>query len=207
MRISDRRRVRRQYQPSQDPKNFTKFMRELRKQLNKAGGKDGKKYLLTAATSAAKDHIKHLELRKLKRYVDWFNVMTYDYHGSWDTVTNHLAPLYASPDDPAPWKEKRYMNINTSIKLYRYRGVPARKLVLGMPFYGKAWSGASPANNGLFQSAVYASTGTWEGGTYDFWDINTNILSIYPEQWDRYAKASWVYIPESGTMITYQSER
>ena len=35
----------------------------------------------------------------ISQYLDWINVMTYDYHGQWDKKTGHVAPHYAHPDD------------------------------------------------------------------------------------------------------------
>ena len=35
----------------------------------------------------------------LSQYLDWISVMTYDYHGQWDKITGHVAPMYLHPDD------------------------------------------------------------------------------------------------------------
>ena len=36
---------------------------------------------------------------EISSYLDWINVMTYDYHGQWDKKTGHVAPMYEHPDD------------------------------------------------------------------------------------------------------------
>jgi GH18 family chitinase len=58
--------------------------------------------------------------------VDFFNVMTYDYAGSWNTAPTSTAPLNS---------------IETNIADLMSQGVPASKLVLGVPFYGVDYSG------------------------------------------------------------------
>jgi len=35
----------------------------------------------------------------LSENLDWIAVMTYDYHGQWDKITGHVAPMYPHPDD------------------------------------------------------------------------------------------------------------
>ena len=39
------------------------------------------------------------DVPQIASYLDWINVMTYDYHGQWDKKTGHVAPMYEHPDD------------------------------------------------------------------------------------------------------------
>ena len=39
------------------------------------------------------------DVPQIASYLDWINVMTYDYHGQWDKKTGHVAPHYGHPDD------------------------------------------------------------------------------------------------------------
>lgn len=39
------------------------------------------------------------DVPSLSRDLDWISVMTYDYHGQWDKITGHVAPMYPHPDD------------------------------------------------------------------------------------------------------------
>jgi chitinase len=57
-----------------------------------------------------------------------------------------VAPLFANPAAP-----RDYSSIERSIAAYKAAGVPARKLLMGMPFYGYSWTHVEEANNGLFQ--------------------------------------------------------
>ena len=46
--------------------------------------------------------------------------------------------------------------------------MPASKLLLGLPYYGRGWTGVGSTNNGLFQAARTAAQGTWEAGIEDY---------------------------------------
>lgn len=41
------------------------------------------------------------------RYLDFINVMTYDFHGAWEGVTGHNSPLYKGAQDTG---DKVYLN-------------------------------------------------------------------------------------------------
>lgn len=91
------------YRP-EDGENYIKLVKELRSQLNSLEKETGFKYLLTIASPAGYDKITNFKLSEMEPYIDWFNVMTYDYHGSWEPgMTNHQAPLYANPNDTSSY--------------------------------------------------------------------------------------------------------
>jgi chitinase len=79
----------------------------------------------------------------LQDQFDQINVMTYDISGTWEGwETWHNAPLhnggllFASNKQPLP-------SIETKIQMWRDSGLPAKKLGLGLPFYGYVWRGAT----------------------------------------------------------------
>ena len=183
----------------EDRHNFTLLLEELRAQLDAQGARDGRRYLLTAATAAGPSHVANLELDRAGAIVDWFNVMTYDYHaGSHETHFN--APLYAAAGDPTP-----QLNIDATVGLYLERGVPASKIVLGVPFYGRSYGRVPSANRGLFQSAGGPPPREWGAGELDF----DNLLRKRPEAagfrryWEPIARVPWLYHDSAGTWITY----
>ena len=56
--------------------------------------------LLSAAVSPSKTIMDAgYDVPQIASYLDWINVMTYDYHGQWDKKTGHVAPMYEHPDD------------------------------------------------------------------------------------------------------------
>ncbi|XP_039116132.1 class V chitinase CHIT5-like [Dioscorea cayenensis subsp. rotundata] len=86
--------------------------------------------------------------------LDWINAMCFDYHGWWNTSETGLhAALY----DP----EK---NISTSFGLGTWirEGMPAKKVVLGMPLYGRTWELKESEEHGVGSPAV--NVGPGKGG-------------------------------------------
>lgn len=86
------------------------------------------------------------DFRAIARLVDEVGIMNYDYAGPWNSTTGFLAPLFRRADTP-----RLYGSIAETIEAYERAGVPTRKLLMGLPFYGYQWRGVRPANNGLFQ--------------------------------------------------------
>jgi len=185
----------------EDKENFPLLLNEIRHQLDDLGKADNRYYLLTIAAPVGPGNIRNLDLDAITTTVDWINLMSYDFHGTWDTTTNFNAPLYRPPADPADAS----LNIDAVVQAYLSNNVPAEKLVLGVPFYGHGWSGVPESNNGLYQSASGAAPGTWETGSYDYKDILTNYLSTYQQYWDVNAYVPWIYDPTSKVFISYDN--
>jgi chitinase len=94
--------------------------------------------------------------------LDHINVMTYDFHGSWDTITGFLAPTFIASDDPNQTAYGANLAVDNALRLLVAEGVPEGKMVVGIPFYGIGWGGVSSTNNGLYQPATGgSSTGSW----------------------------------------------
>jgi chitinase len=129
------------------------------------------------------------------------NVMTYDFHGSWEPSgpTNHHANLYPNNNDPAvpPF------SVDGVLGEYVLKVGDSSKIVLGLPFYGRGWARVpAGGNDGLYQVAGSLPRGTWERGVDDYKVLKTKG---YPEFWDDAAKASWLY---NGTVFwTFDSPR
>jgi len=150
------------YRP-EDTANFTALLAEFRRQLD-AIDPD---LLLTIAAPAGRVLYSLMELDRIHPYLDWINVMAYDYHGAWEPTgpTNFLAPLYTSPNDPAAAQE---LSADASLRGYLEAGVPASKLNLGVPFYGRGWTGVADVNDGLYQTAAEPAMGLYEAGVNDY---------------------------------------
>lgn len=127
--------------------------------------------------------------------------MSYDYNGAWAKTTGHNAPLYRSASDNGP----AGFDVNSSVTSYLSAGVPAAKLVLGVPLYGRGWSGVAPGTTatGLHSSATGASAGTWEAGVLDYDDIAVNYLPKMTRIWDSVAKVPYLWDPQSKVLISY----
>ena len=181
---------------SEDTQNFTALLAEFRSQLDAIDPN----LLLTVATPASEEYYGKIELNKIHPYLNWINIMTYDFHGSWEPSgpTNHHANLYASSSDPSILP----MSADGSVQGYLAAGVPAEKIILGVPFYGKGWASVSNVNNGLYQDAGRIPRGTWEKGSEDYKVLKNKG---YPGFWDDESKAYWIY--NGNTFWTYDNER
>ena len=199
----------------EDTANLTSLLQLLRQKLDAKGEKEGRPYLLTIAAPAGEDHYKHFALAEIHPYLDWINVMSYDYYGAWSLEeTNFLAPLYptnrdveaASSFQPPKNIPERGKNVYDTLVAYLQAGVPPYKLVMGVPFYGRGWGGVSAEYNGLYQPAGSRPRGTWEPGIYDYYDIveNYNSETGYTRYWNELARVPWLYNPETKIMITYE---
>ena len=183
----------------EDRRNFTLLLEELRQQLDAQGARDGRRYLLTAATAAGPSHVANLELDRVAGLVDWINLMTYDYHAG-SREAHFIAPLYAAAGDPTP-----QLNVDATIRLYLDRGVPARKIVLGVPFYGRSYGRVPSANRGVFQPAGGPAPREWGAGELDFDDLlrKRPEATGFRRYWEPAARVPWLYNQSTGTWITY----
>jgi chitinase len=195
------------YRP-EDKRNYTLLVEEIRRQFNAADALDGKHRLISIAAPAGYDKIINLEPAALAKSLDFMNLMTYDYHGSWENTTNHQAALYGNPADPSA-EGSRY-TIAATVDAYLAAGVAPEKMVLGAPIYGRSWRGVGPANDGLFQAASGAGAGTWETGSIDYSDLLNKVKtqpSVYQLYWDAAAGVPYVYAPtvDGGWFSTFEN--
>lgn len=126
----------------------------------------GGDYLVTAAITAdasAGGKIDAADYGGAAQYLDWYNVMTYDYFGAWDRTgpTAPHSPLTSYNGIP-----KQGFDSAAAIAKLRAKGVPAHKLLLGIGFYGRGWTGVTQAAPG--GTATGPAPGTYEAGVEDY---------------------------------------
>jgi len=129
--------------------------------------------------------------------------MTYDYNqADVHSQSGFNAPLNSDPSDPTTLSDSF---VAAGVASFLEAKVPANKIVLGMPFYGRGWTGCSTANHGLYQTCSSASTGTWVSGVLDIADIEQNYLNSpdYTRYWDDNSDSPWLFDEKNGTFITY----
>ncbi len=179
---------------AEDRANFTALLAEFRRQLNQV--RPG--LLLTIAAGAGVEKIAATDPGQYAQHLDFINVMTYDFHGTWEPRTNHHSALFASPSDPSTG-DVRFYNSNDAIEAFLERGVPASKLNLGIGFYGRGWTNVPNVNNGLYQSGS-AAAGTYEAGNEDYKILKDRPGTIYT---DANARATWKY--DGNTFWSYDT--
>jgi chitinase len=126
----------------EDAANFRALLEEFRHQMDAA--RPGLR--LSIAVGHAPGMLRGTDFAAIAPLVDQVGVMNYDYTGPWSPTTGFLAPLFTSAADPHPTN-----SIEHNIADYRAAGVPAGKLLMGLPFYGYSWTAVARTDNGLFQ--------------------------------------------------------
>ena len=175
-----------------DKQNFTKLLQELRTRLDRQGRRDGKDYSLTIAGAAGSWYLNQIEAVKVADIVDHIFLMGYDLHGPWDTSADFNAPLH-TPSGASPQGKS---SIADSVQAYLDKGIPAEKLVLGMPLYGYAYQGVSSQNNGLYSTYTSAKSVSYR-------TLKKNYLSNDAYRRLRHGEAQVPYLYGSRTFISY----
>ena len=151
------------YSP-EDTGNFTMLMKDLRQVLG-----DG--LLLTFASAASAEYV---DFTAVEPYVDFVNIMAYDMA----TAPKHHSALYESEISGGMTSDK-------AARAHLAAGMPAHKLVLGMPFYGRG-------------SGRYADFN-------DFKDIKKDIEAY--EIWDEKAQVPYIADTDGTLIVGYDNPR
>jgi chitinase len=128
-----------------DRHNATLLAQEFRRQLDALGKANHRHYLLTAALPAAKSSTNYYELRAFTQSLDWANIMTYDFNVPGGTVAGPDTLFTRDPRDPHA-SDPTWNTVGT-VGWYLANGVPANKIVVGVPFYANQYA----HSNGLYQ--------------------------------------------------------
>jgi len=182
------------YHPN-DKENHTALFALFRKKMNEINSS----LLLTAAISARASEFWKYDFEKDQQYLDWYNVMTYDFHGSWEIRTGHHSNILSSPEDP-DWEKN---SLDHTIKyLLDSIGLSRNKIVPGAAFYGKSWQDADSINFGLYQAARPDTV--WNRIYFtDYTDFSNIVNSGYQYYWDDQAMAAWLYSSAEKIFWTY----
>ncbi|KAJ6019367.1 hypothetical protein N7522_001434 [Penicillium canescens] len=179
---------------------FVDTLRRLREALDaySSASVGGYHFLLTTASPAGPSNYQREYLAEMDQYLDFWNLMAYDYAGCWDTaagcVAGHAANLHASNSDPASTP----FNTDQAIDYYTSHGVASGKIVLGMPLYGRAFTGT----NGPGQSSNGVGAGSWENGVWDYKALPQPSCAV--TNLDQEA-ASYCYNSDSRLFISYDT--
>ncbi|MCX4607305.1 glycoside hydrolase family 18 protein [Streptomyces mirabilis] len=156
--------------------------------------KFGSGNLVTAAITAdatAGGKIDAADYAGAAQYVDWYNPMTYDFFGAWDAAgpTAPHSPLNSYSGIP-----KGDYHTSATIAKLKGLGIPASKLLLGIGFYGRGWTGVTQATPG--GTATGPAAGTYEQGIDDYKVLKTKCPATGTVGGTAYAKCGtnwWSY--------------
>jgi chitinase len=167
-----------------DRANELTLVRELRNAFLAAHPE----WLITMAVGVTDWSGRWHDFNSLKQYVDWFNAMTYDFHGSWSSHAGPNAPLYPSPldvNDGSVDQGIAYLNGT--------RGIPGSQLALGMPFYGRQFLAA----------AMYAPK-TEPTTDLLYSDITNRLAQHWIYTWDSVSQVPYLTSPSRNAVVTFE---
>ncbi|XP_075469783.1 acidic mammalian chitinase-like [Ascaphus truei] len=159
--------------PPEDKQKFTTLTQELLAAfVAEAEATKRPRLLLTAAVSAGKATIDAgYEIAKIGQTLDFISVMTYDFHGGWDTLAGHNSPLCRGSTDVG---DLIYFHIRFAMNYWRDNGVPAEKLMVGFPTYGRTFRNPNPSKCDVgipVAGAGSAGQYTREAGFWAYYEI------------------------------------
>lgn len=183
------------YRP-EDKENFTLMFEALRKELDALEKQTGKKKLLTTATGGFPSFLSKTEMAKASKYLDYINLMTYDYYSS--KLAGHHTNLYDAKSYPTD------NSADKAIKAYLNAGVPAEKIVMGIAFYGKNLQLNANAQKGLGDTLANSTNKFGKGYSY-LKDSLVNKKGFIAFK-DKEAKAPFLFNATTKQYITYDDE-
>jgi chitinase len=184
----------------EDTRTYTALLVELRAQLDARGAIDHRHYTLSAALPVSPAVYGRIDLARIHPALDYLHLMAYDIHGGWESSTAPLAALSRSPRDPAG---DHQVTIERVVGDYRAAGVPASKLIVGVPFYGRGWAGAAPGaqGDGLYQPASGPAPGSATPGIDDYRMLVTRQGATAFR--DAASAAFWTYDPVTHVLWSF----
>ncbi|KAI1107785.1 glycoside hydrolase family 18 protein [Jackrogersella minutella] len=154
------------------------------------------RFSISVASPASPQNYEKLDLTAMNRYVDTWHLMAYDYSGSWDTVSGHQANVFEYSNATASKK----LSTDDAIHHYKSRGIHPRKILIGIPVYGRAFEGTS----GLGQNYSSVGEGGPQPGVWYYKDLPKPGAEVI---FDDVAKATYSYDADSEELISYDDVR
>jgi chitinase len=175
----------------EDRENFVLMLKSVREALDSLGKLNNTYYLNTIASGGFKEYVDVNDLGEAQKYLDFINIMTYDFTGVGNPMTGHHSNLTTAELDGR--------SAENAVIQHVAAGVPIEKLVMGVAFYGKMWKSVDPQNFGLFQPAKGYRN-------FPFKDIE-NFLEDgnYSKQWDSLSNASFLWNEKDSIFVSYES--
>ncbi|EPS99490.1 hypothetical protein FOMPIDRAFT_40309 [Fomitopsis schrenkii] len=117
---------------------------------------DSTTYQLTIAAPAGYDNYQYFNVKQMDAALTYWNLMAYDYAGSWLNITANQANVY----------DASLTNVSTDVAVQWYlgNGVTASKMTIGIPLYGRAFEDTK----GLGDSYDGVGPGTIQAGIYSY---------------------------------------
>jgi chitinase len=194
----------------EDRADATALAQEIRHELDSLRSVTHRHYYLTAAVPAGRyqnggpySARESYDLAAFAKSLDWMNLMTYDMGTTFSPTSNFNAPMHADPNDPTPAAQRTTNNVAGAVAAFEAAGVPASKIVLGVPFYGRGFVGVNADRAGLYSS--------YTGGYPEVpWSVISSQYLHDPhweKHWSESAQEPWLYNASAHTFFSYDDPR
>lgn len=176
----------------QDAANYVALLGEMRQALDAYASSKGESngYLLTVACPAGPSNYQNMDIAGMDKYLDFWNLMAYDYAGSWDPTAGNQANLYGD--------SQTQFDTDTAIQYYMSQGVASDKIIMGVPLYGRSFentTGIGAPYNGIGQ-------GSWEAGVWDYKDLPRGAAQVMT---DDKLVASYSYDSSTKELVSFDT--
>lgn len=179
----------------EDKENFTLILKLIREKLDALTLETGERYLLTIATGAFRAYLDHTEMEKAQTYLDFINVMSYDYRTGASPRSGHHTNFAFSDYDSSAYPRSTV----SAIEEHLAAGIPPEKLVMGVAFYGRGWPVTDTLHWGAYRPTVSA------GSSYAYQQLVAEYINQagYVSHWDSSAQAPFLWHPTERRFISY----
>lgn len=181
----------------QDKTNYTLLLKAIRASLDRVGTKNGRTganhYTLSVAIADG-PFVSDIDIAAINPYLDWFNLMTYDFVNSMTSTTGHHTGLHASALITGDGR-----TTDRAVQQFLAAGVPPHKLLIGAAIYGREFADVKPDHNGLYQTY-----GHYQGG-HNWPELKQDYVNKqgYVRYWDDAAQAPWLWNAQTHHFISY----
>lgn len=169
-------------------KSYTVFIYELRRLLDMRKQRTGKANLLTVALQITPKIYQKLDLAKIGKVVDWYNVMAYDFFGPSSGTIGFNAPICGAP---------AAYSVDGAVQAIIQQGVSPEKMVLGLPLYGYVYEDSKGYNSRI------KSKDKVKAVSYHM--IQSKYLgdASFKKGWSKYEKVPSLYSAKEKVFVTY----
>ncbi|XP_033739243.1 LOW QUALITY PROTEIN: uncharacterized protein LOC117326594 [Pecten maximus] len=177
-----------------DKFRFTRLTQILRREFDLEGTSSNRPTLLLSAAVAASQNTSDAayEIDIISQNLDFINLMSYDFHGTWDDTTGHNSPLYARQSETTFQKS---LNQDAAVQYWISGGTPPHKLVMGLALYGRSFTLASANDVGLNASVI-------GGGSPGQYTRESGYMGYY-EMCDRVENKGWTRVWDNEHQIPF----
>ncbi|XP_064598494.1 oviduct-specific glycoprotein-like [Liolophura sinensis] len=191
--------------PPEDKSRFVDLVRELRQAFENEGTKTKQERLLLSSAVGCGFKIidSAYDVPIITPYFDFINLMTYDFHGSWEKKLGIHAALYPRKDEVDTPAGK--LNVDWAVRRFIELGAPSEKLILGIPLYGRSFQ---LCGNDVKPGSKACGGGrrgpfTKEKGFLAYYEIVRSFQDGWVREWDNEHMAPYAYSTREKQWVGY----